>query len=112
MVNCTPVGSWHVGTVEWLTLFSQLSLLDERATGSAAPFLLVHKGLGFSLEALRELSSFTTAANKQFPLEKVDFLTGYGLLPPLSPHPPFRSLPPPPPSTLPGALGQESFLPF
>lgn len=47
--------------------------------------LSVHKGLGFSLEAPRELSSFTTASNKQFPLEKVDFLARHGLWPPLHP---------------------------
>jgi hypothetical protein len=38
----------------------------------------VYKGLDFSLEALGELSSFTTASNKQLLLQKVDFLAGHG----------------------------------
>lgn len=66
--------------------FSSLSVLDKH---SADYFLSpsVHKGLDFSLEALRELSRFTTASNKQLPFEKVGFGVGHGLLPPLLPRP-------------------------
>lgn len=66
----------------------------------------VHKSLDSSLEALRELSSFTTASNKQLPLEKVGFRAGHGLLPSLYWLSHTAPLP------LPGALIQEFFLPL
>lgn len=85
--TCQPLASWNGKMTEAVFLaFSSWQAHYQLHSPS------VHKGLHFSLEALGELSSFTTASNKQLPFEKVGFLAEHGLLPPL------RLLPFPSPS--------------
>lgn len=85
--TCQPLASWDGKMTEAVFLaFSSWQAHYYLHSPS------VHRGLHFSLEALGELSSFTTASNKQLPFEKVGFLGEHGLLPPL------RLLPFPTPS--------------